>query len=553
VTSTDLLFLRRTALAGIALLLSTEVLSSLGQLRAIPVALTWTLTALALWRAFPFAASPNWRALKPAAFALPIALGIFLSGLLAAPNNYDSMVYHLPRVMQWASRGSLDIYPTGIPFQVTNPALAEYGILHLFLLTRSDRFFFLVQFAAWLGCLRLIWMLTRENARATAFLLAAALPMGVLQASSTQNELVAAFWLLHLFLSLKTCEGSPRLADSLFAGLSLGLLLATKGTAYLYAAPLLAVCFLRNLRNIGNLRALVITLLIGLAVNAPYFARELAAFGTPLPSAGEALFNGRHTPAALLSNLLKNGALELNGPFAWWNSAVLGALGFLHQVLGVSPGDPALTLSHSGFSLPPLFLYEDFDGNPLFTLLALALLPLLFRRGARTPLTVAALSFAALATLKWSSWHARYHLPLLLLLVPGVAEALENRVGAKGARSVAVLLCVFALPYAFENRMKPLLPLPGRPAIYELAREQQYFAASPPFFAPYRRALEPIRASGCRVVGVASKESSFEYPLWPLLGYPRRVFHELVENPTASLAKYEDRGAICARFDLRPF
>jgi hypothetical protein len=113
-----------------------------------------------------------------------LILGLALAvALLAQPNNWDSMTYHLARVAQWASRGSVGAYPTSIPRQLYNPPWAEYAVLHLYLLWGGDHLANLVQWASLLGCLAGASLLAsqlgadRRGQMVTAALVAT-LPMG---------------------------------------------------------------------------------------------------------------------------------------------------------------------------------------------------------------------------------------------------------------------------------------------------------------------------------------------------------------------------------------
>ena len=44
-----------------------------------------------------------------------------VTAIVAPPNTYDSMTYHLPRVMHWIQHQSVGHYPTHIPRQLHFP------------------------------------------------------------------------------------------------------------------------------------------------------------------------------------------------------------------------------------------------------------------------------------------------------------------------------------------------------------------------------------------------------------------------------------------------
>src|SRR5439155_14043743 len=83
------------------------------------------------------------------------------------------------------------------------------------------------------------------RAQALSALFCATIPMGILQATSTQNDYVLAFWLVCLAFTLLAALAEP--ANPLYligVGASLGLALLTKGTAYVLVGPPLLIFFL---------------------------------------------------------------------------------------------------------------------------------------------------------------------------------------------------------------------------------------------------------------------------------------------------------------------
>jgi hypothetical protein len=68
-----------------------------------------------------------------------ISLVGFVS-VVASPNNWDSMVYVMPRVSHWIQNLTVDHYPTHSPLQLNSGPWAEFVILDFQLLAGNDRF-----------------------------------------------------------------------------------------------------------------------------------------------------------------------------------------------------------------------------------------------------------------------------------------------------------------------------------------------------------------------------------------------------------------------------
>ena len=273
--------------------------------------------------------------------------------LLAEPNNFDSQTYHLPKIEHWVAQGSLDFWPTVIDRQVAIPPGAEYLLLHLRLFTGGDGLYNLVQWAAGVGCLLLAARITaqlgggRRAQLLTAFLIGTT-PMVVLQATSTQTDLVTAAWVA--CLATLVLDGLSRrvTAGSVLAlGTATGLIAVTKTSGLLGAGPLLVLWALAQLRlgwaaharagsGIGRGGAVwrtglgsVVILLVAAVVTGPFLIRVTAEFGNPLgpPRLRESIPMQRHDPGSILVNALRIGQTALDTPLSALTGTPVGVVG----------------------------------------------------------------------------------------------------------------------------------------------------------------------------------------------------------------------------------
>ncbi|MGK5442550.1 hypothetical protein ACSNN7_12140 [Micromonospora sp. URMC 105] len=497
-----------------------------------------------------------------------------LVALLAEPNNFDSQTYHLPKVEHWVAQGSLDFWPTAIHRQVTIPPGAEYLLLHLRLLTGGDALHNLVQWAAALGCLvaatRVVAQLGggRRAQLLTAFLLATT-PMVVLQATSTQTDLVAAAWAgCAGTLALDGLRRRADLGSLLALGAATGLTALTKTSGLLAVGPLLVLWGIAQLRlafrpasteldpgsssagagSAGERRGAagvartvagsLLVLLVAAAVVGPFLARVTVEFGHPLgpPRLRESIPMERHDPPSILVNALRIGHTAFDTPLGPLRAGTAAAISDGSRAIGVDPQDRAITFGREVFPVPAWYPDEDRVAFPLAG--SLALLGAVFalarpaRISATAPVALRAYALAVVvavglhtATIKWQPWGNRLLLYALVAAVPLAGlwlDALFRRRLVPGRRSVAIglvlsmlaasaLAGVLALSYGFPRR------LVGAGSVFTTAEWDTRFLRRPQWAEEFRWAAAAVRAGDARRIGLVQQNDNWEYPWWLLL------------------------------------
>ena len=494
-----------------------------------------------------------------------------LTAIVAPPNTYDSMTYHLPRVMHWIQNQSVAHYPTHIPRQLHFSPGAEFILTHLHILAGNDRLLNLVQWLGMVGSVIGVSLLAQRLGAAgagqvLASVIAATLPMGMLQGSSTQNDYVVTFWLVCLAYFILAAIRSPGWGVSAAVGASLGLALLTKATAYLFAAPLLVwllVGYGRSLRW-RCYRHVILIAVVALALNLGHLLRNTNLYGTPLAwqdgASTSSYTNEVIGVAALLSNVIRNGSLHTSVPVG--SEQVRAQIGQqlaqwiekAHALIGIDASDPRTTWQQvttpesQQLRLEPFHMHEDIASNPLHLLLILYALVAVCASGAlrRAPLLLYAGVLVAgfllfCLVLKWQPWHSRLHLPLFVLWVPAVSVALSRGWPRRIGHGAAMALLVAALVLIGYNETRPLY---GPSSIFATERADQYFATRP-FGADYRAAIRYLNAQPYRHIGLVLGTNAWEYPFWALLkdqaGDSPRLEHVLVSNVSGRLATQRQR------------
>ncbi|MES2222413.1 MAG: glycosyltransferase family 39 protein [Acidobacteriota bacterium] len=493
-----------------------------------------------------------------------------LTALISAPNTWDAMLYHLPRVVEWINNRGVQFYPTIDRFQLDQPPFAEYVMLHLYLLYGSDRLVDLVQWCGYAGCIAAVSLIAKElggsrRSQVVAAVLCATIPTAVLEASGTKTELVATYWVVVAVYLLLKWRKNQTWALALAIGTTLGLAVFTKGTSYVFLPCIVLACAATWSRT--ELRRFATRLpgiaAIGILVCAPMWVRNYQYAGSPLglpyfdgagSQEGRLLKNTHITPAAIVANMTRNVALHVGTPSEVFNAKLTTAFSQFIRATGINPDDPG-QLSATSFGNTPRFevrfhpRYEVLAGDPLpFLLLLMGAAVFVAHRGRFTK-SVGWLGLGLLgafvlysALLRWSQWNARYQIPILVLGIALSAVVLVPTLPRRAVDFIVAISVLLAIPLALANETRPLITKHGlHGSILTTPREQTYFLdfhqeSANSFIA----AAEVARASGCHSVGLDATLMRFEYPVMALVTQGSGV-HQIeyvgVENSTTQYAR----------------
>ncbi len=536
--------LRTAVLLGTATLAITEILSPLHLLARGPLLAAWALAITCwVWRGarlpLPHRAPLEWL------LAALVAIPVLLAALLSPPNSADAMAYHLPRIVYWAQAQSVAFFPTPYLNQIMLQPLAEYCMLHTYVLSGGDRWINCIAFAAYAGSVLGASAIAGAmglgtRAQAWAAVLCATLPNAILQGSGAKNDFLLGFWLVCAVCFALRREG-PYLA------LSIGLALATKATAYLFLPPLLVYAASALPR-----RHLLWIATSVLALNGPQYFRNWKLSGNPLgfdSAQADGVYRWRNEspgPRALLSNAVRHTSEQLGGRSQQWNRAVYDAALHLHHAFGLDPQDAATTWPGARFE-PPVNANHEANANNhwhLLLLLLAAILALALRQRQWTFYAAALLSafLCFCFYLKWQPFLARLELPLFLVGTPLAAWALERARRPWLGVAVCLFLVNSARPALFENWTRPLK---GPRSLFVTARDDNYFSDMGQWHnqSSYEEAVAQTAQSGCLLIGVDINHNQLEYPYHALLRQrlPRvRFVHSSVSNASA---RYQDSSA----------
>lgn len=519
-------FVVATILATAGVVAATELLSLGAWLRSPGLLAFWggAVVVVALWllrrselqccrRRLPElwrGAGRAWGVGRLELVGMAVVLGtVLLIGLVSPPNNWESMAYRMVRAVMWVQHGSVAAYATPYIHQIYYPPLGAYQVTHMLSLGSGDWFVHIPAWVALAGCPLAASLLARElkqgmRTQLLAAVVASTLPMALLQGSSTQGNLQAAYWVLCFVLLLAQHLHRPARWRLACCGAAAGFAVLAKPTAYVVvpvaAAALGAYGALACRQPRRTLVALAVAAAIAVGANLGHYTRNWQTFGHPvLPPTGYESLNDRFDLTVLTSNLLRNSLVHWSLPSAAFSESVLkaasAALGGIPEPRAATAGR---TLSEAGL---PYRINEGETPNFLHHWLlfaaAIGLVMQARRHGAASPRLLNYLLAGWLASivafsavLQWEYWNSRYHVMLFMLGAPLAAVFLSRVLAVRArpqspsddwrTRAGALILLIASVPWLLFKENAPLLPSPAadRPttSIFSRRREEGYFS-----------------------------------------------------------------------------
>ena len=536
------------------------------------------------------------------AIIITILLITLFIALKAPPNNYDSMTYHMARVSHWIQNQSIRYYPTAIPRQNYSMPLAEYAILHLQLLSKSDQYANLVQWFSFVIAIILSTQISRElkvsaKGQWITGIITATLPMAILQSTSTQNDLVVGVFCLSFFYFLLRAVNTLDWEDLFFASLSMGFALGTKGTAYVFCAAIgVTIGGIHLLKKKwGEIKGFVLRysfiIVMALLLNTGIYSRNIALYNNPIFTSNERTITDEVSAKVLVSNVIRNGAVHLATPVDRSNQFLNK---FIVNLLGSEINNPSSTFQNSKFQVA-FYISDDDSGNLIhFLLLTLSffIIPWLKNNQPRTINSVlisSALSIILFSLFfKWQPWGGRLQTPIFLLgsvLIAYLIDKLTTKNIIPGV--IITVFLITSIPYLLMNTIRPVLPLwendtvfyntkvkefiytrvtkfvkqrptlrknltpiaslfyEGRSVIHT-ERKELYFLGNFIDYYSYRSATKIIRDNDPHKIGLMMDSNDWEYPIWVLLRQPAskgpiQINHIQVEDISGRLESPQDK------------
>ncbi len=459
------------------------------------------------------------------------------TALISPPNNWDSMSYHMSRVEYWIQNKTISFFKTNNPRQNILSPFSEFLILHFQILSGSDIFANLAQWINLIIVLAAVSLICKEFGLSIRLQLIAAtficsLPIVLLQASSTKNDIVVSTYILLFYYYQINLVNKYSIASVCFAGLALGLGILTKGTSYilLFAIGITYVSYLIAFK-IWGIKEIIFRygaiFSIGLLINLPHLTRNFFKYNdflglSTLPSLTNELFSF----GVIFSNLIRHIAYQLGTNINIINWYIYRIVKIL---LGNNVSDPKTSFLDRDFRPPFFSLHEDAAGNIIHTILIIMifLISIAFikqiKRIQITSLYITIISILLYCLLlKWQPWTGKL-LPLFVITTPFLMVVLEHILQIKELKItfyiILIIMLIGTFPYLFYNKSRPLLASKNKSILHQ-ERFESYFNNRPDLYIQYKKIiseLDKTEVSKKDSIALHLGGDSWDYPFLVML------------------------------------
>lgn len=492
--------------------------------------------------------------------ALAFAAVLVLSRI-TVPYNWDSMTYHLTRIMMWAQGHSVAHFAAEDSRQLSSPYLAEFVNLHLYALKGNDLCFNLLQGLSYCFNSVMVYGIAVKLKLDRRFCILASVlfmsaPISFAEALTTQVDQFAAVWMVtfvYVCIDLWERESislsdKTALSDIMLLGISLGLGYMTKPSVCIAMVIFAAGLFInRVMKKDGPFvlfGAPVIVGITALILTLPEVIRNILTFGSvSTGNVGAQQLVGTMSPGYLIVNFVKNLCFNLPNVLITRSSELFYRIAInTAEALKVDINDKSISEMGAEYAMNAASdVGHDTAINAIivsFFLIALiaALAGLIISRRNvfDTYCVCAALSYPVfLVVLRWEPYETRYQISYFALLAPLIA-AVFYRLLKPGGRSalcgIIAFLCVMSFLNLWSVHFDKYRSDVGiRPA--------GYFAVNR-ILSGWESVTSLVNLKGYKTLGIKTDSRYYSYPVWRLCGKVQRI-ENVITGKSAS-KKYED-------------
>jgi hypothetical protein len=452
------------------------------------------------------------------------------TAISSVPNTWDSMAYHLPRIEHWLQNGSLTFYQTSIIRQLESSILSEQLILVLRSICSAYPIANIVQWLSFCGSIFVVSCIVGELggtrlAQHVSVVMMATLPMAILQSSSTQTDLVVAFFSLvciYFLLRLRAIHSYRPLYGAILAA---AMAFHAKGIAAAYLSGFIVVYGTNLVLRARTPAFWIHTLLaaiLAIAIVGPQLHRNFTKFGSVVGPKSQLTTTVEPNWRSTLFNAARNLASNAG------TTAVVPVIAWTGRTLNLADTDERYSFQGRRFDVPSISLSPDEINAPnpahvVVLMLSIIICSITALVSVRWRNRVCSVAKYILATgvsvllfcvlLKWQPWITRLQLGEFAIAIP-LAAVLISYLSINFSLILVLIFGLQAVPALFHNVSRPIV---GARSIITASPIDVMFSNRPNIKIAYVQLVHKIVELRPKQIGLLVEENSWEFPLWYLL------------------------------------
>ena len=492
-------------------------------------------------------------------FIIMWIVGLGIVAFFSVPYNYDSIMYHAPRIQQWVQNGTVSYYASHVMRQNASTVLAAYISTYFYILYGyHPGAMSLTQYFGYVVTLYFIIALCRHF-KVTCFykkcatILWITLPIAFAEAITQQNDLVAAALAMSFVTYIyKISEGEckNKKVNIIVLAAYMGYAFITKPNVCLlmcmFLLVYLSICINNKYRIDEVLLQIIVALIIIVVISIPQMHENYLLQGSFFSSmVGQKQLIGTMVPSYVFVNWLKN--ILYNFGFNWGSFSNLGIIQtivrMVSTVLNVEMNHPAIAENGIDFIFPTIPNYSSDAAlqNTLMTVMLITVVLMILKRkiidSERKAFAILSIASFVLfcVILRWETSITRYMIAFFAIMIVGCSIVFDD-IHSKGMFPKFVektLIVVISLMVLVDiscemvqlYKFHPVLPVKSSLTLYSDRYEEYLDVAK-------------IINEKADSVGIIEGETSVEYPFWLMIEDGIIINHVNVENVSAL---YEDR------------
>lgn len=483
-----------------------------------------------------------------------LGLGVFITAIInllisfiTYPNEWDSMTGHLVKCALYLQNGNMnrlqgttwtiDFYPNSLP-------TLQMFFYHLL---GEKGFKFIHYISYWLYVVS-VYGITKKispssSSRTWVMLIAALIPTALVQATTTETDIVLTAYLGCVAYFMFAFREYPSTLNIVLLALMAGVFIGHKVTFLLISPAIFVVVIYTVLSKkefYQKLKFFIPTFIVGIFIfvlPTGYIAnvKEVGKFSLGSLSAPPIVMKWHGIEDYSTKDKVKNLALNT----ARYSSDFLNFDGIRGTEAGKKINDVFRIVPNKIFSIlpiegekftvvagfffdPPLrfYLERPYWGIISFGLLFPIIILLLFRKGEnKTPylilLSAAILHFLSLCvSAPYDPIKARYFLNMTIWALPLLAYITPSKFSKNWKVWSAITATIITISAICTILLTRLHPFFGEKTIFNTSRMEQLTVARPDVYEAYQKFDEIVPKDAIVALGTQQEHEDFEYPLW---------------------------------------